>query len=158
MKLFRAFHEVLRSLLLLHLHCVRQSTAENPVPARIAEDPKYAPYFADCLGALDGTHIDVWVCGEPNAPYRNRKGTLTQNVLAVCSFDLQFSYILAGWEGSAHDSRVLTDALGLEKGRFDIPPGKYYLGDAGYANSDTLLTPYRGVRYHLKEQALSGAR
>jgi hypothetical protein len=42
--------------------------------------------------------------------YRNRKGTLSQNILAVCNFDMQFVYILAGWEGSAHDSRVLSDA------------------------------------------------
>ena len=30
-------------------------------------------------------------------------------------------------------------------------PGKYYLGDAGYPLSFTCLTPYRAVRYHLKE-------
>jgi hypothetical protein len=34
-----------------------------------------------------------------------------------------------------------------------IPEGKYLLGDAGFANCDTCLTPYRGVRYHLKEWA-----
>ena len=44
--------------------------------------------------------------------YRNRKGTLSQNVLASISFDdLKFTYVLAGWEGSTHDSRVLNDAL-----------------------------------------------
>lgn len=31
--------------------------------------------------------------------------------------------------------------------------GKYYLVDAGYANSTSFLAPYRGVRYHLKEYA-----
>jgi hypothetical protein len=39
-----------------------------------------------------------------------------------------FVYILAGWEGSAADGRVLEDAL--NKG-FNIPSGKYYLADAG---------------------------
>jgi DDE superfamily endonuclease len=29
------------------------------------------------------------------------------------------------------------------------------LGDAGYSNSEYVLTPYRGVRYHLKEQRLA---
>ena len=29
--------------------------------------------------------------------------------------------------------------------------GKFYLADAGYALSRLTLTPYRGVRYHLKE-------
>jgi len=38
--------------------------------------------------------------------YRNRKGHLTQNVLAVYDFDIRFTYILAGWEGLAHDTAV----------------------------------------------------
>ena len=29
--------------------------------------------------------------------------------------------------------------------------GKYYLGDAGFMLKRQILTPYRGVRYHLKE-------
>jgi hypothetical protein len=57
--------------------------------------------------------------------YRNRKGTLSQNILAVCNFEMEFVYILAGWEGSAHDGRVLTDAQA--KG-FITPKGKYWLG------------------------------
>jgi hypothetical protein len=58
--------------------------------------------------------------------YRNRKGTLSQNVLAVCNFDMRFVYVLAGWEGSAHDARVLTDVIAY-KG-FKTPAGKYWLG------------------------------
>lgn len=81
--------------------------------------------------------------------YRNRKGTLSQNILAVCNFDMKFVYILAGWEGSAHDQRVLSNAQD-SKG-FITPKGKYWLGDAGYGNSEFVLSPYRGVRYHLKE-------
>ena len=30
-------------------------------------------------------------------------------------------------------------------------PGKYYLGDAGYSLTPYCLTPYRGIRYHLKD-------
>ena len=37
-----------------------------------------------------------------------RKDGTTQNVLTAISFDLKFTYVLAGWEGSAHDSRVLS--------------------------------------------------
>ncbi|XLR08020.1 hypothetical protein S83_035958, partial [Arachis hypogaea] len=39
------------------------------------------------------------------------KGDTTTNVLGVVAPDMQFIYILAGWEGSAADSRVLRDAL-----------------------------------------------
>jgi len=46
------------------------------------------------------------------------------------------------------DSCVFDDACTTN---FDIPAGQYYLANAGYANCDALLVPYRGVRYHLKE-------
>ena len=85
---------------------------------------------------------------EDQAVFRNRKKSLSQNVLGVCNFDLTFSYVLCGWEGSAHDSRLLDDAK--NKG-LPLPPGKFYLGDAGYALSWTCLTPYRGVRPRKQE-------
>ena len=116
----------------------------------ITSNSKYYPYFSDCIGALDGTHVPVFVRQLDQAAYRNRKVNLTQNVLAVCSFDLQFTHIYAGWEGSANDQCVLNDAIG--RNIFQVPAGKYYLADAGYVCSDILLTPYRGYRYHVREQ------
>ena len=83
------------------------------------------------------------VPAEKRKRYRNRKGYLSQNVLAVCNFDMKFTYGLAGWEGSAHDGRVLSDAI--ETKGFQIPIGKYCLGDAGYSNLDYLLVPYNRV-------------
>ncbi|KAG7603953.1 Harbinger transposase-derived nuclease domain [Arabidopsis thaliana x Arabidopsis arenosa] len=53
-----------------------------------------------------------------------------------------FIYVLSGWKGSAHDSRVLSDAL-----------RKFYLVDCGFANRLNFLAPFRGVRYHLQEFA-----
>ena len=54
--------------------------------------------------------------------FHGQKDGTTQNVLAAISFDLKFTYILAGWEDSAHDSRVLNDALTRPRG-FTIPKG-----------------------------------
>ena len=51
-----------------------------------------------------------------------RKDGTTQNVLAAIIFDLKFTYVLAGWEGSAHDSRVLNDVF-ARPGGFTIPEG-----------------------------------
>ena len=140
-------------MLLLYKDVIKLPTAETPLASRIANDDKYKSYFSDCIGALDGTHIDVHVSPLDQPRYRNRKGHLTQNVLAVCDFNMRFTYVLAGWEGSAHDTAVWRDAQ-YYKG-FKTPEGKYWLGDAGYANTDTILVPYRGTRYHLKEQRLS---
>lgn len=63
---------------------------------------------------------------------------------------MMFQYIYAGWEGSAHDGAVLDASLRQD---FRIPPGKYFVADAGYSLSESFLTPYRGVRYHLRETA-----
>jgi hypothetical protein len=84
----------------------------------------------------------------PQAPFRNRKQVITQNVLGVCTFAMMFIYVLAGYEGSAHDSPVLEKAMRIG---FAIPAGCFVLGDAAYGIAPWLLTPFRGVRYHLKE-------
>jgi hypothetical protein len=116
-------------------------------PPEISSNPKFASYFSNCIGALDGSHIPVTVPVADAKPFRNRKGTLSQNVLAVCNFDMTFSFVLVGWEGSAHDGRVLKDAY--SRGLPMVDTNKYFLGDAGYSLTKDVLTPYRGVRYHL---------
>ncbi|KAL3532968.1 hypothetical protein ACH5RR_006489 [Cinchona calisaya] len=62
----------------------------------------------------------------------------------------KFIYVLPGWEGSAHDGRVLLDAISRPNG-LKVPQGCYYLVDAGYYNSQGFLAPYRGQRYHLNQ-------
>ncbi|XP_026434306.1 protein ALP1-like [Papaver somniferum] len=119
-------------------------------PDEIRENPRFYPYFKNCIGAIDGTHIPAMVSEDEQDVYRNRKGFISQNVLVACSFDLQFQYVLAGWEGSAHDGRILDSAL-TRSDKLIVPEGKYYLGDAGLALTPSFITPYRGVRYHLKE-------
>jgi hypothetical protein len=143
-------------MIILHRYIVKLPTSDTPLSPRISGDTKYKRYFTDCIGALDGTHIDVHLPLVDQPRYRNRKGHLSQNVLAACNFEMEFTYILAGWEGSAHDGTVYRDAH-YNQG-FITPPMKYWLGDAGYPNTDTILVPYRGTRYHLKEHRLSGKK
>ncbi|CAN6483348.1 unnamed protein product [Victoria cruziana] len=64
---------------------------------------------------------------------------------------MRFHYILAGWEGSVIDSRVLYSALDHISDPFVIPQGKYYLADGGYPDILGFLTPYQGHRYYLSE-------
>ncbi|XP_047951707.1 putative nuclease HARBI1 [Salvia hispanica] len=108
------------------------------------------------FGALDGTHVNVLVSNSDKPRYRTRKGSIATNTLAVCDRNMQFVYILPGWEGSAGDSRVLRDALSRMNG-FRVPQGCYYLCDSAYANCNSFLTPYKGVWYHLKEWGVGEA-
>jgi hypothetical protein len=125
------------------------------VPSKIAESAKYYPFFRDCVGIVDGSHYSCRPTGYSKEAYRNRKGTVSINTMAVVDFDGRFLYVLAGWEGSAHDWRVFLDSI--TRG-FMIPCGKFILGDAGYNNSHRVLVPFRGIRYHLQELGISQMR
>ncbi|KAF3662341.1 hypothetical protein FXO38_11228 [Capsicum annuum] len=57
------------------------------------------------ISAIDATHVLAFVPIEQQNRFRGRKGTTTQNVLTAINFNLKFLYVLAGWEGSAHDFR-----------------------------------------------------
>ena len=76
----------------------------------------------NCVGALDGTHVPCVPPSENAEVWRNRKGFNSQNVLGVCSFDMKFTFMSAGWEGSAHDARVLESALDRPEKKFPVPP------------------------------------
>lgn len=75
-----------------------------------------------CLGALDGTYINLSVPMLDKPRYRSRKGQICTNTLAVCDRNLGFVYVLLGWEGSAADSRVLRDAVNRNNG-LKVPIG-----------------------------------
>ncbi|OIT28137.1 hypothetical protein A4A49_59151, partial [Nicotiana attenuata] len=105
----RYFNKCLKACLRLGKYYVKQ--AGKGVPQEISSNPLFYPWFKDCIGAIDGTHIPAFVSMEDQPRYRNRKGVLSQNILAVVDFDMNFQYVLAGWEGSASDSRVLRNAI-----------------------------------------------
>ncbi|KAK3189405.1 hypothetical protein Dsin_028966 [Dipteronia sinensis] len=107
--------------------------------------------FQDCIGGIDGTHIPAMITGRDISSYRNRHGIISQNVLATCNFDLEFMYVLSGWEGSARDSKLLTDALTRRRAALKVPQV-----DCRFPNRRQFLAPFRGVRYHLQEFGSQG--
>ncbi|KAL6293892.1 hypothetical protein ACE6H2_002034 [Prunus campanulata] len=77
------------------------------VPKKIKDDNRYWPYFKDCIGAIDGTHVPVVVPRQRQVPYIGRKGITTQNIMAVCA---------------AHDARIFMEALRIPTLKFPHPP------------------------------------
>ena len=112
--------------------------SNSPTPPKIQDKPKFYPFFNCTLGAINGTHIACFLSTKDYDTLRNHKGTLTQNCLIACSFDLYFMYVLSSWEGSTHDSMLHNDPCQHD---FYTLRGRYYLADAGFASSDTLV-PY----------------
>ncbi|KAH6800671.1 hypothetical protein C2S52_001135 [Perilla frutescens var. hirtella] len=142
------FNKVLKALNMIAPDMMVKSSIQTP--AKIQDCTRFMPFFKDCIGAIDGTHIPATITCREVSSFRNRHGMQSQNVLAACNFDLQFMYVLSGWEGSAHDSKLLSDALSRTNG-LQVPQGKYFLVDCGFANRRQFLAPLRGVRYHLKD-------
>ncbi|KAK3219588.1 hypothetical protein Dsin_013558 [Dipteronia sinensis] len=79
------FHKMLKAL-----NTLSKDMMAKPgpvVPAKIRENTKFFPYFKDCIGAIDGTHIPATVMGHDNSSFRDRHGNISQNVLAAyCGF------------------------------------------------------------------------
>ncbi|KAL0731096.1 hypothetical protein Bca4012_027190 [Brassica carinata] len=142
--------EVLSSLLKLASDIVKPTRNEFATASPfLVENPQYWPYFRNCIGALDGTHIPVRPPSGNAEPYRGRKSEPTMNVLAICNFSMHFIYAYVGVPGRAHDTKVLIYCA-TEEASFPHPPaGKYYLVDSGYPTRDGYLGPHRRTRYHL---------
>ncbi|XP_020399934.2 protein ALP1-like [Zea mays] len=160
---FRVVHQAFRrSIQTVHKHFhqvlyavgeLRKELIKAPSPTthpKITGSYRWNPYLKDCIGAIDGTHVLARVPRHMQQAFRGRKTNPTQNVMVAVDFDLKFTYVLAGWEGSAHDALILADAIERDDG-FTVPQGKFYLVDAGYACRTGFLPPFRGVRYHLSE-------
>ncbi|KAK2656264.1 hypothetical protein Ddye_009316 [Dipteronia dyeriana] len=60
-------------------------------------------------------HIEKMSCST------DRKVQVTQNIICACSFDMMFTFVFTGWEGTANDSRVFSDAIGRQENGFPHP-------------------------------------
>ena len=55
------------------------------------------------------------------------KGIPTQNLMAACDFDMLFTFVWSGWEGTTHDTRIFFEALKNDDVKFSKPPnGKFF--------------------------------
>ena len=79
-----------------------------------------------------------------------RHGYTSTNVLGVVVFDGRFLAVYPGCEGCASDGFMFARANNFLVG---VSRGYYYLADAGFSLTKTILTPYRSTRYHLREWA-----
>ena len=132
---------------------IRLPLPSDTVSKRISKDARFDRYFTHVVGAIDGTHFKAKIPKDQQEAYRNRKGTMTWNVLASVDMDMNVAYILPGWEGSATDHRLWSIARMKD---LHLPEGTVLLGDAGFPLCDACLNPYRATRYHLWEWEVQG--
>uniref|UniRef100_A0A8I6YG60 DDE Tnp4 domain-containing protein n=1 Tax=Hordeum vulgare subsp. vulgare TaxID=112509 RepID=A0A8I6YG60_HORVV len=94
----------------------------NQCHPKIQQSTRFNPYFKDCIGAIDGAHVLARVPRRISAAFRGTKEGTIQNFMADVDFDLKFTYVLVGWEGSAHDAFILANALKRDDG-LKVPTG-----------------------------------
>ena len=94
---------------------------------RISNDSRMMPYFKDCIGALDGTHISATPPLNDVIIYIGRSRKLNQHVLAIVDFDMRFTNASIGQPRSMHDTSVLFHALRHDHNKFPHPPLGMYM-------------------------------
>lgn len=120
--IYRKFHEVLDCLYRLSEDNIKPRDPEfNTVHPKL-QDSRFSPHFNNCIGAIDGTHVPVVVPADEQIAHTGRHGYTSQNVMAVCDFDMRFTFVVAGWPGSAHDTRIFNNTLDKYSNRFPHPP------------------------------------
>ncbi|KAF5178634.1 Dde_4 domain-containing protein [Thalictrum thalictroides] len=147
------FHEVLLGMIEFSREMIVPPAWDEPMgPIRIHRRLREGA-FRGAVGALDGTLIPAVIPTNRQIPYRARGGKeCYQNVMAICDFDMKFLFVVAGWEGVAHDARILNETVRDPDFNFPMPPAdKYYLCDAAYTHSKGFMGPYRRTRYWLAD-------
>nr|KAJ0222581.1 hypothetical protein LSAT_V11C200080510 [Lactuca sativa] len=98
-------------------------TSFNPNPNVPGHNRRLRRIFKGAVGAHDGTLVHVIVPLDKQHLYRGRgKDNCYQNILAICDSNMIFTFVMAGWEGIAHDSRILSEALTDRDAPFLFPP------------------------------------
>ncbi|XP_067625733.1 putative nuclease HARBI1 [Eurosta solidaginis] len=145
------------------LHIVYLSPPNRAELAIIAEKFFIKTGMPNCLGAIDGKHINIVRPSKSGALYFNYKKTHSIVLMAACDANYLFTYIDIGALGSQSDGGVFARSSFGNKilnGTLEIPhptnlPGTainfpyYFVGDNAFPLKTNLMRPFPGI--HLSD-------
>jgi hypothetical protein len=86
----------------------------STVHTKIRDDRRANPYFKDCVGAIDCINIHVSLPSVAQARYIGEIVMPTQNILAICVFDMWLTYVSTGQVGAMHDKSMIYNAINVD--------------------------------------------
>lgn len=112
--------------------------------------------FPNCIGALDGKHVDMVAPPNSGSVFYNYKGSHSIVLMAIADADYKFIYIDAGRNGRIADGRVFNRcsfARAMESDQLHLPPNKALPGrqmpmpyvlvaDDAFALRPNIMKPY----------------
>lgn len=143
-----SFPVICQPLPCLHIICNRKVESAVHFPEENQLDATVQAFYRipvggmpGIIGAIDCTHVRIKrpTCNNPEI-FRCRKGYFSLNVQVICGPDMRVTIVVALWQGSVHDSRILKNSLicqQLEDGQYP----DHLLGDSGYPCRNYILTP-----------------
>jgi len=118
----KKFEKVLASVSKPAADIIRPVDPEFRTVHQTLQSPRFSLYFDNCIGAIDGIHVPVVVPTNKAVQHTRRHEYTTQNMMAICDFDMRFTFVVAGWSGSIHGMRVCKYALDKYGNKFPHPP------------------------------------
>jgi hypothetical protein len=115
------FDIVMHSVSRLTTDIIRPVDPEFRIVHQRLKAAQFSPYFDNCIGLIDGTHVPVVVPTQHVVHHTGRYEYTSENVLSLCDFDIRFTFVVVGWPGLVHDMRVFKDALDKYGNKYHPP-------------------------------------